>query len=60
MNKTILKYRKNGHWYKYKGKLPDTIEAVLTTETMTMQDIKKHFPEQYLTLKAHILSERIK
>lgn len=58
MKAKILKYRKHGTWYKYTGKkLPDTIEAVLVTEEMTMEQIKKHYPEQYASLKARIVDK---
>ncbi len=58
MNAKILEYRKHGKWHKYNGEaLPDTIEAVLVTEQMTMAKLKEYYPEQYKSIKARIVTQ---
>lgn len=46
MNTKIIKYRKNGKWYQFKegDKLPDTIEAVVMSERITLEEFETLYP----------------
>lgn len=51
-----IRFRKNGKWSKWyafdKAEVKDDIEAMEVHETMTMQEIRIHFPEEYKKLKS--------
>lgn len=44
----IIKYRKNGKWYKYKGSLPKTVEAVEISEYITLAQFNELYPDRKL------------
>ena len=46
----ITEYRKNGIWYKVKDgeTIPDTVEAVVTSQYMTLAEFEKQYPGRKL------------
>lgn len=48
--KKILMF-KNGEWVDYDG---SDVKQLIVQETMTLEEIKKHFPKEYEKLKKSI------
>lgn len=43
----ITAYKNRGLWNTYYGSLPDTVQAVIVHENLTLDELKEHFPDLY-------------